>query len=177
MTSEPKNISVLALDVDGVLTDGTISFDSVTNKEIKKFNVHDGLGISLWQKAGNAVVIISGRNAQCVETRAKELKISHVYQGSSDKIEDLNHALKEIGATSEETCFVGDDLGDILVMQHCKYSIAVGDAAQEVKDVANHTTALHGGKGAVRESVEHLMRLTGTWAAAVESCKAEPAKQ
>ena len=81
-----KNISVLALDVDGVLTDGTIIFSQITGFENKQFHVHDGLGISLWLGAGNEVILISGRKADCVNTRAKELGINHVIQGSKDKI-------------------------------------------------------------------------------------------
>ncbi len=173
----PTNIKVLALDVDGVLTDGTISFSTGTKKESKSFHVHDGMGITLWQKAGNHVILISGRNSDCVALRATELNIHHVYQDSKNKIADLEAALELIGATQAQTCFVGDDLGDLPIMQHVNYSIAVGNAVQEVKSEANYTTAALGGHGAVREAIEHLMKASGEWSAVVDSCNTETVQQ
>ncbi len=168
---------MLALDVDGVLTDGTIHFSQVLHRETKSFHVHDGMGISLWQKAGNHVILISGRDAECVTLRAKELGVKHVHQGSKDKIADLDETLATIGATTEQTCFVGDDLGDLPIMQHVGYSIAVVNAVQEVKKQANFTTTAYGGHGAVREAIEHLMKASGTWNDVVGSCTIENAKQ
>ena len=163
--SEPRDIQVIALDVDGVLTDGTITFDPSTNQELKSFHVHDGLGISMWKNAGNEVVIISGREAEVVTQRATELGITYVYQGSTDKIADLQCALTEIGVEPDQVAFVGDDLGDVSVMQHVGYSIAVFDAVEEVKEVADWISSRRGGHGAVRESIEHIMKHAGTWAA------------
>tara|TARA_B100000959_G_C14844735_1_gene567557 strand:+ start:259 stop:789 length:531 start_codon:yes stop_codon:yes gene_type:complete len=171
------NISVLALDVDGVLTDGTIIFTQYTGVENKQFHVHDGLGISLWLKAGNEVVLISGRNAECVNIRAKELGITHVIQGSNDKIADLDQILSKLGATTEQTAFVGDDLGDIAVMQHVGYAIAVGDAAQELKDISDWVTPRDGGRGAVRDAIEHIMKETGSWQDAIDALKTTTAQQ
>ena len=168
-----QDIQVLALDVDGVLTDGTLTFDPTTNQELKSFHVHDGLGISMWKNAGYEVVIISGRNAEVVTKRALELGITHVYQGSTDKISDLERALTEIGANPRQTAFVGDDLGDIPIMQHVGYSIAVADAVEEVREVADWISSHNGGRGAVREAIEHLMKSTGSWATATSSCDAE----
>jgi YrbI family 3-deoxy-D-manno-octulosonate 8-phosphate phosphatase len=176
MNATPQDIQVLALDVDGVLTDGTHSYDPSTNQELKSFHVHDGLGLSLWKNVGCEVVIISGRNAEVVTRRAIELGISHVYQGSTDKIADLQHALDQIGASPSQTAYVGDDLGDIPVMQHVGYAIAVADASQEVKDIANWVTSRQGGHGAVRDAVEHLMKLAGTWATYNSGCNAETAQ-
>jgi 3-deoxy-D-manno-octulosonate 8-phosphate phosphatase (KDO 8-P phosphatase) len=173
----PANIQVLALDVDGVMTDGTIAFAQILHTESKSFHVHDGLGISLWQLAGNHTILISGRNADCVKHRAQELGIAHVHQGSKNKIADLRTSLAKIGATPEQTCFVGDDLGDLPIMQQVGYSIAVGNAVQEVKAYAQHTTTARGGHGAVREAIEHLMKAAGTWDNAVDSCMNEPVKQ
>lgn len=171
--SQIQDIQVLALDVDGVLTDGTLTFDPTTNQELKSFHVHDGLGISMWKSVGNEVVIISGRSAEVVTRRANELGITHVYQGSNDKIADLQRALSEIGANPEQTAFVGDDLGDIPVMRHAGYSIAVADAAEEVKEVADWVSEQNGGQGAVRQAIEHLMKNAGTWETATSSCDAE----
>jgi len=172
-----ENISVLALDVDGVLTDGTIIFSQITGVENKQFHVHDGLGISLWLGAGNEVILISGRKADCVNTRAIELGIKHVIQGSKDKIADLEATLRTINSTPEHTVFVGDDLGDLAVMQHVGYAIAVNDAAQEVKDVANWVTPRNGGRGAVRDAIKHIMKETGSWQDAINELKSTTAQQ
>lgn len=158
-----QNIKVLAIDVDGVLTDGTISFDPSTNQEIKSFHVHDGLGISLWKKAGNEVILISGRNSEAVSKRSDELGIQYVFQGSRDKIADLECALNKIGATPKQTAFIGDDLGDIPIMQHVGYAIAVNNAVDEIKNIANWVSTRIGGHGAVRDSIEHIMKNAGTW--------------
>jgi 3-deoxy-D-manno-octulosonate 8-phosphate phosphatase (KDO 8-P phosphatase) len=171
----PSNIKVLALDVDGVLTNGTIAFSD--DVETKMFHVHDGLGISLWQKSGFHTVLISGRNAPCVFKRANELQIPHVKQGSKDKITDLNTFLNLLDCSPEEVCFVGDDLGDIAIMQHVGYSIAVQNAADEVKQNAHWTTSKNGGEGAVREAIEHLMKASNTWEQSVSSMMSEHATQ
>jgi len=172
-----SNIKVLVLDVDGVLTDGTIAFTGIIDIETKFFHVHDGLGISLWQKAGFHTILISGRNAQCVSSRAKELNITYVKQGSKDKITDLENFLLKLGLSSDEACFIGDDLGDIAVMQHVGYSIAVQNAVKEVQQIANWTTSKSGGNGAVREAIEHLMNANNTWEQCVSSMKTEHANQ
>ena len=171
--SGPLDIQVLALDVDGVLTDGTLAFDPTTNQELKSFHVHDGLGISMWKDAGNEVVIISGRDSEVVTRRANELGITYVYQGSTDKIADLERALADLGATPLQTAFVGDDLGDIPVMQYVGYSIAVANAAEEVKEVAHWISPRNGGHGAVRDSIEHIMKSADTWTAAKSECSSE----
>ena len=173
----PSTIRVLALDVDGVLTDGTLAFTGILGTETKLFHVHDGLGICLWQNAGFHTLLISGRNAACVHTRATELDIKHVKQDSKDKIADLDHFLRKLNCTPEETCFVGDDLGDIGVMQHVGYAVAVQNAVEEVKQIAHMTTNKSGGDGAVREVVELLMNANNTWEECVSSLKTEHANQ
>ncbi|MDP7009468.1 MAG: HAD hydrolase family protein [Phycisphaerales bacterium] len=175
--SVPTNITVLALDVDGVLTDGTIGFAQLTGAEMKQFHVHDGLGISLWLRAGNEVIFISGRKADCVTIRAKELGVNYVCQGSKDKIADLDAFLTKIGASKEQTAFVGDDLGDIPVMQHVGFAVAVHDATQEVKEIAHFVTSKDGGNGAVRETIELLMKAQGSWQEAINSLTTTAASQ
>jgi 3-deoxy-D-manno-octulosonate 8-phosphate phosphatase (KDO 8-P phosphatase) len=175
--SDVQNITVLALDVDGVLTDGTITLSKNTGVENKSFHVHDGLGISLWLKAGNDVILISGRDAACVNFRANELGINHVIQGSKDKISDLDSTLKKLNATVDQTAFVGDDLGDIPVMQHVSYAIAVNNAADEVKLISNFVTPRAGGHGAVRDAIEHLMKEAGSWQDAIASMETSTAQQ
>ena len=169
MSTPLQNIRVLALDVDGVLTDGSITHDPVTKKEIKTFHVHDGLGISLWQKLGLDIILLSGRNAECVTQRAEELGISHVLQGSKDKVSDIRSTLDTLGVSFHEVAYVGDDLIDIAIMVEAGYAIAVQNAAPEVKEVANWTTPRSGGNGAVRDAIEHILRATDKWEAAVES--------
>jgi 3-deoxy-D-manno-octulosonate 8-phosphate phosphatase (KDO 8-P phosphatase) len=172
-----ENISVLALDVDGVLTDGTIMFTQHTGEENKQFHVHDGLGISLWLKAGNDVILISGRKAECVDIRANELGIKHVIQHSKDKIGDLDATLSQIGATPDQTAFVGDDLADMAVMQHVGYAIAVANAAEELKEISHWVTHKNGGHGAVRDAIEHIMKETGSWQDAINELKSTTAQQ
>ena len=164
-----QNITVLALDIDGVLTNGTITFTQYTGTENKSFHVHDGLGISLWLKSGLEVILISGRNAQCVNVRAKELGITHVIQDSKDKIKDLDSILAQLGSTPEQTVFVGYDLGDLPVMQHVGYAIAVNNAADEVKQISDWVTPRDGGQGAVRDAIEYIMKSNGSWQIAIET--------
>ena len=171
-----QHIKVLALDVDGVLTDGTIAIPGI-GTNTKLFHVHDGLGISLWQQAGFHVVLISGRNELCVTARAAELNIKYVKQSSKDKISDLETFLRKLECTSEEACFVGDDLGDLAVMQHVGYSIAVQNAVEEVKQLADWTTNKSGGAGAVREVVEHLMKANNSWGHCVSTMMPEHSTQ
>jgi len=172
-----EQIKILALDVDGVLTDGTIALSGDLPSETKFFHVHDGLGISIWQKAGFHTILISGRESKCVDSRAEELQIKYVKQHSKDKIADLNTFLSTLDCTPEETCFVGDDLGDIAVMQHVGYSIAVNNAAKEVQDIADWVTPRNGGSGAVRDAVEHLMRANNTWKKCISSLHVEYTNQ
>lgn len=175
--SAPSNIKVLVLDVDGVLTNGTIAFTGILDSETKFFHVHDGLGISLWQKAGFHTVIISGRDAACVDTRAAELDIQYVKQNSKNKIADLESFLQTLNCTPQQCCFIGDDLGDISVMNYVGYSIAVQNAAHEVKQIADWITSLSGGTGAVREAIEYIMKANKSWTDTISSLSQEYAKQ
>lgn len=172
-----ENINVLALDVDGVLTDGTITLSADGSSESKTFHVHDGQGIALWKRMGFWVVIISGRNAKAVDKRAQELSISHVYQGSRNKIADLQEALDKIGSTLQQTVFVGDDLGDMQIMQEVGYAIAVQNAVQEIQQLANWITPRRGGQGAVRDAIEHVLKRADNWDTAIESIKSEATVQ
>jgi 3-deoxy-D-manno-octulosonate 8-phosphate phosphatase (KDO 8-P phosphatase) len=113
--------------------------------------------------------LISGRNAQCVNVRAKELGITHVIQDSKDKIKDLDSILAQLGSTPEQTVFVGDDLGDLPVMQHVGYAIAVNNAADEVKQISDWVTPRDGGQGAVRDAIEYIMKSNGSWQIAIET--------
>ena len=173
MNKDLSAFNVLALDVDGVLTDGMISFERSNDQEIKSFNVHDGQGISIWLNEGHHVILISGRDSELVNKRAKELNIEYVYQDSKDKISDLNDALSKLNSTPEQTIFVGDDVGDIKVMQYAGYAIAVHNASEDVQQIADWITPRDGGQGAVRDAIEHCMKKTGKWQEAIAKLQLE----
>lgn len=163
----PNTTSLLVLDVDGVLTDGGLYVDDKGHPS-KKFNVKDGLGIKLAQRFGIQVAILTGKNSHVVEHRAKELGIEHVIQGSKDKGADINALCETTGIPTRLTAMVGDDLPDLPAFAVVGYKIAVGDAVDEVKAAADLVTTKPGGRGAVREAIEHLLKAQGKWDAALD---------
>jgi 3-deoxy-D-manno-octulosonate 8-phosphate phosphatase (KDO 8-P phosphatase) len=150
-------VKLLLMDCDGVLTDGRLYY-SASGEEMKVFHVRDGHGIVEWHRAGNRSGIISGRRSSAVEMRAKELGIEFVYQGVSDKVAALREILRLANVDAGEVAFIGDDIPDIDVMRAVGFSVAVGDAADEVKQAADLVTNAAGGHGAVREAIDHLLR-------------------
>ncbi len=158
-----KKVKLLLLDVDGVMTDGRIFLDSHGN-EIKSFHTLDGQGIKLLQKAGIIVAIVSGRSSNVVSFRAKELNISEVYQGVSKKKEIYDHLLQKFHLKNDEVAFIGDDLMDLPVLRRAGLPITVADASEEVKNAVDLITERGGGKGAVREVADLLLRAQGRWA-------------
>jgi len=157
-----KKIKVVAMDVDGVLTDGRIIMDS-HGVESKNFDVQDGLGIFLLKKCGLRTAIISARESGVVAHRAKDLKIDKVWVGVYPKISAYEIMLKEFAVSDEEVCFIGDDLADLCIMNRCGVGIAVANAVFEVKRIADHVTVRSGGHGAVREAVEWILKAQGHW--------------
>ena len=155
-------IRALLLDVDGVLTDGSIVY-SDQGDEWKRFHVRDGAGIKIWQAAGYQTAILSGRASRAVERRARELGITHVMQGQSDKSAALDRILTETGWTASEVAAIGDDLPDLTVLSRVGVGIAVADACAEVRAQAVYTTVTPGGHGAVREAIEWLLTRQGRW--------------
>ena len=153
-------------DVDGVLTSGEIIVDGEGN-EYKIFNVRDGNGIKIWQMAGYRFAFLSGRKSRPVEVRGKELNVD-VIQGSHCKIRSGEDLLKLWGLKWEEVAYIGDDIVDIPIMKKVGFPVAVGDADEEVKSVALYTTLSPGGRGAVREVVEYIMKAKGEWGEIVE---------
>jgi len=167
MTDEPlpsrlSRIRLLLLDVDGVLTDGRVVWHN-DGIEQKAFHIRDGLGIRLWRRAGGKVGIITGRSSHVVELRARELGIDVVRQGVEDKWRSASEVLAETGCSWEEAAFVGDDLPDLPVILGCGVGFAVADACAEVRAAADHVTTTPGGRGAVREIVEMMLKARGTW--------------
>ena len=149
-------ISLLVLDVDGVLTDGRLHFDAKGN-ECKIFHVRDGYGIRRVLEAGIEVAIISGRKSVPVQKRASELGIQHVFLGASEKIVPFELLLKKLGIDSTAAACVGDDTPDVECMRKAGLAIAVADAHPDLDSVAHWRTRLGGGKGAVREVCDLLL--------------------
>ena len=163
--ADPGNaelIQLLCLDVDGVLTDGSINLDDL-GVETKRFHVRDGTALRIWMDLGFQVAIITGRRGMGVRYRATELGIKHVIQGSADKRRDFDTLLETLEMTTAQAAMVGDDLPDLSVMRACGYPMAVADAVTEIKQIAAFTTVRPGGQGAVREAIEHLLKAKGQW--------------
>ncbi|GAB4390570.1 MAG: hypothetical protein Kow0025_23520 [Thermodesulfovibrionales bacterium] len=157
-----REVKLLILDVDGVLTDGSIILDGGGN-ELKRFHVRDGHGIKMLQRAGVQVAIITGRSSEAVRRRAEELGIEEVHQGSRMKTEAYEEMLARLGLRDEETAFVGDDVVDIPILRRAGLSIAVADATEEAKAAAMAVTEGRGGRGAVREVTDFLLKAKGLW--------------
>lgn len=157
-----KNIKVIIFDVDGVMTDGglTIGDDA---QEYKTFHSHDGLGMKLLKRSGVQMAIITGRTSKVVTTRAETTGIAHFYQGVEDKLAAFNDLLEKLNVKPEETAFMGDDIVDIPPMLRCGLAISVPAAPDDVKERAHYVTTRQGGKGAVREVCELLMKAQGTY--------------
>lgn len=159
MQNKAKKIKMICMDVDGVLTNGSIILGN--GEELKFFNVKDGLGIKLAQKAGIITVIMTGRNSICVDRRAKELDIPEVHQGVADKIKLVENLRKKYNLKYDEIAFIGDDLPDIPVMKKVGFSMAPNDAVSEVKTIADYVTQSNGGNGAVREIIDAILKSKG----------------
>ncbi len=157
-----KKIKLLILDVDGVLTDGRIIFDS-NGIESKFFNVKDGHGLKLLKRAGIDTGIITGRESKVVEIRANELGIDLVIQKSHNKLESLHKIMEIKNLNYDEIAYCGDDIVDIPVMKRVGASFSVKNAVEECKKIADFVTERESGKGAVREIAEIILRLTGKW--------------
>jgi 3-deoxy-D-manno-octulosonate 8-phosphate phosphatase (KDO 8-P phosphatase) len=155
-------VQLLLLDCDGVLTDGGVTW-SDDGVELKTFHIRDGLGIRGWQRAGGRTGIITGRSSRIVERRAAELGIEFVRQGVDDKFTVAESIIRECGLTWEQTAYMGDDLPDLPVVTRCGVGAAVADACVELRAAAAVVTSLPGGRGAVRELVERMLRARGGW--------------
>jgi 3-deoxy-D-manno-octulosonate 8-phosphate phosphatase (KDO 8-P phosphatase) len=157
-------IRLLALDVDGVLTDGRIYYGN-QGEELKAFNIKDGLGIKLLQRGGIDVAIITGRQSEIVARRARELGIDTVVQGREDKRQALLELCTDKGLTLAECAYMGDDLPDLAAVTAAGLGLTVADASPAVRAAADWQSALPGGGGAVREACEFLLGARGDWPA------------
>ena len=160
MNRTATEIRLLVLDVDGVLTDGSIHIDD-HGHETKVFNVRDGFGMRLWQSLGFELAVITGRTGRVVQHRMAELGVKHLVQGADDKAGALAGIIEATGIPAREAACIGDDWPDIPLLNLVGYPMAVADADPRVKEVAAFVTEAPGGRGAVREAVEHLIRAKG----------------
>lgn len=149
-------IKLAAFDVDGVLTDGSLTFDKDGN-ELKTFNAKDGQGIVNLNNAGIITAIITARCSGAVEHRAKNLNIKELHQGSKNKIKTLEEIMQKYGITFNEIAYMGDDLPDICILEKAGLKGCPLDAVDEVKQVANFISSKNGGRGAVREFCNHIL--------------------
>ncbi len=162
MKEKLENIRILLMDVDGVLTDGRIIIDS-NGVESKFFNVKDGHGIKMIQRAGIEVGIISGRESRVVETRAAELGIPHVYQKAFDKIIPYREILAKTGFDDCHVAYIGDDIIDIPLLRRVGFAAAPADAMSDVFPHVHFVSGKNGGNGVVREVCDLLLRAQNVW--------------
>jgi len=155
-------IELLVVDVDGVLSAGGIIYGGA-DLEHKQFHVRDGSGLKWWHQAGKRSGLITGRRAPLVERRAAELGIGFVVQGAADKLPAYRSLLADAGVSAESVCYVGDDLPDVPPMRASGLAVAVADACAEARADAHYITHTPGGRGAVREIIELILRCQGYW--------------
>jgi 3-deoxy-D-manno-octulosonate 8-phosphate phosphatase (KDO 8-P phosphatase) len=157
-----KDIKLLILDADGVLTDGKIYYGSYGD-EIKVFDVKDGLGLSIWKRSGKLSCILTAKKSPLLKRRARDVKILKVYQNVYRKIDVYQKLKRKFNLNDSEICYIGDDLIDIGVLKVAGLSVAVPDAPSEVKDSVDYITVSPGGSGAVREVIEIILKEQGLW--------------
>ncbi len=165
-------IRLLVLDVDGVLTDGTIFIDD-EGRQSRGFHIQDGLGIAMWRAVGRQAAILTSKRSPAVEARARMLGIDLIEQGAEDKLPGLERLVSAAGVSLDETAYAGDDLLDAAAMRRVGYPIAVANAVEEIKELASYVTGRNGGQGAVREAIEHLLKRDGKWWAALKAIGAD----
>ena len=163
-----RQIKLLILDVDGVLTDGSVCYTS-SGEELKSFHIQDGLGLKLLQKQGINVGIITGRDSIMVSRRVKELAITHIIQGREDKCNALQELLSSLDSPIQlnEVAYMGDDLPDLTAMSAVGLSFCPADAHAEALSIAQYTTVRNGGRGAVREVCDLLLKTRNQYDSAI----------
>jgi len=157
-----SKVKLLILDVDGVLTDGGIILDGDAG-ELKVFHVRDGHGLVMLKRAGVKVAIISGRNSKVVDRRARELGITEVYQECRNKIVAYEKLLAKLAIADKDVAYIGDDIVDLPLFKRVGFPVAVADAVEEAKETALFITNACGGRGAVREICDLILKANGKW--------------
>lgn len=161
-TIDFKQIQLLILDVDGVLTDGGIIVHS-DGTESKRFCVYDGHRIKMWHRTGRVSAIISGRDSRATAIRAEQLSVPYVFQGCLEKLSAFESLLKELKLTPDRTAYIGDDLMDLPLVRRVGFGVAVANAVDDLKQYADWVTAKPGGNGAVGETIEYILQQANEW--------------
>ncbi len=162
MQAKLAKIKLLLLDVDGVLTDGRIIYDNKGN-ELKAFDVKDGHGLKMLQRAGIKIGLITGRSSEVVSRRAAELRIEILYQGALQKLEPYLEILSDLGLTDDQVAYIGDDVVDLPILRRVGFSATVADAVPDIPPLVDYVSSRPGGGGAVREICDLLLRASGQW--------------
>ena len=169
------HIQLLLMDVDGTMTDGGVTLLSQndgTALEIKTFDAHDGQGLTLARTAGLRTGCITGRESSALLRRAREMKMEFIYMKQPLKMPAYEEILRQAGVSDAAVAFIGDDLPDIPLLRRAGLAVAVGDAVPEVKQAAHYITRALGGQGAVRETVELILKSKGIWAELIDKARA-----
>lgn len=168
LSGRAHRVRLLVLDVDGVLTDGTLHYTN-EGEQMKAFDVQDGLGIKMLQASGVEVAIITGRSSRALALRARELGVERLFQGTDDKLRAFSALLQACSAEASQVGCVGDDLPDLPLLTRCGFAAAVPHAPEPVRSRVHYVTRRAGGRGAVREVCELLMQAQGTLVRAIEA--------
>lgn len=175
LMSRAKKIQVLLMDVDGTMTDGSVTLLSQadgTALEIKTFSAHDGQGLTLAHTAGLRTGCITGRESPALLRRAREMKMEFIYQKQPLKMPAFEEIMQKSGVSASGVAYVGDDLPDLPIMRRVGLAIAVGDAVPQVKQAAHYVATAHAGKGAIREAVELILKSKGIWEEMIDKARA-----
>jgi 3-deoxy-D-manno-octulosonate 8-phosphate phosphatase (KDO 8-P phosphatase) len=167
LSEKAKKVKLLLLDVDGVLTDGRIIYDS-RGRDMKFFDVHDGLGVYALRKAGIKTILITAKGSRAIRPRARDMQVEAVFENISPKTAIIGRILKKYKIDIDEICFVGDDLVDLCLMKRVGLPIAVFNACPEIKQAASYITLREGGRGAVREVAELILKSQDNWKRVLE---------
>ena len=167
MADAKLEIKLLAMDVDGVLTDGGLIVHP-DGSESKKFHVHDGGWIRIWRRQGLKTAVITGRQCAAVGHRMSDLEIDHVYEKVHDKVEVFQQLLQDSQVPAGQIAYIGDDVFDLPVVRRVGFGVAVADALPELRETADYVTNARGGRGAVGELIRYLLKRMGLWQQAME---------
>lgn len=170
LTAKIKNIKMIIMDIDGVMTRGDIALGN-RSEEIKVFDVQDGMGITLARLAGLKVGIITGRESELVSRRARELKIDVLIQGSFFKLPAYLEILKSYQLTDQEICYIGDDIPDMDILERVGLAVAPANGRPEIKAMVDFTTQENGGEGSVRKVIDVILKTQGKWEEVVSKCR------
>ena len=168
-------IELLLMDVDGTMTDGSVTLFSQTEEialEIKTFDAHDGQGLTLAHTAGLRTGCITGRQSSALLRRAREVNMDFIYMKQPLKMPAYEEILRKAGVQDSSVAYVGDDLPDLPIMRRAGLAVAVGNAVAEVKKAAHYITTARAGRGAIRETVELILKSKGIWEAMIDKARA-----